>query len=119
MRFVEPLVRPADDGTRVMGSPTTSLVWGRVTQVLGSNLFGSSYVLRGDEVILGREKGEITFPTDRYMSGRHGSVTRRVDGYFLNDLGSSNGTFVRLKGAQPVRPGQYIVAGKQLLRFES
>jgi len=118
MRFVEPLVPEPDEGTRVMGSPTPSVVWGRLNQVVSTRLTASTFLLTGEQVRIGREKGDITFPGDRYMSGGHAVVIRRSDGYYLKDQGSSNGTFVRIKGRHALQQGRYFLAGRQLFRFE-
>lgn len=118
MRFVDPLVPEPDDGTRVMGSPTPSVVWGRLNQVVSTRLTASTFLLTGEQVRIGREKGDITFPGDRYMSGSHGVVVRRSDGYYLKDQGSSNGTFIRIKGRYALQQGRYFLAGRQLFRFE-
>jgi len=118
MRFVDALVPEPDDGTRVMGSPTPSVVWGRLNQVVSTRLTASTFLLTGEQVRIGREKGDITFPGDRYMSGNHGVVIRRSDGYYLKDQGSSNGTFIRIKGRHTLQRGHYFLAGRQLFRFE-
>ena len=118
MRFVDSLVPEPDEGTRVMGSPTPSVVWGRLNQVVSTRLTASTFLLTGEQVRIGREKGDITFPGDRYMSGSHGVVIRRSDGYYLKDQGSSNGTFIRIKGRHTLQQGRYFLAGRQLFRFE-
>ena len=118
MRFVDALVPEPDDGTRVMGSPTPSVVWGRLSQVVTPRLTASTFLLTGEQVKIGREKGDITFPGDRYMSGSHSVVIRRSDGYYLKDQGSSNGTFIRIKGRQALPQDRYFLAGRQLFRFE-
>ncbi|MFH1533121.1 MAG: FHA domain-containing protein [Pseudomonadota bacterium] len=118
MRFVEPLIPEPDEGTRVMGSPTPSVVWGRLNQVVSTRLTASTFLLTGEQVRIGREKGDITFPGDRYMSGAHAVVVRRSDGYYLKDQTSSNGTFVRIKGRHALQQGRYFLAGRQLFRFE-
>ena len=38
---------------------------------------------------------------------------------FLKDLGSSNGTYLRLSKATPVRRGMLVLAGQQLFRVEN
>ncbi len=118
MRFVDALVSEPDDGTRVMGSPTPSVVWGRLSQVVTPRLTASTFLLTGEQVKIGREKGDITFPGDRYMSGSHSVVIRRSDGYYVKDQGSSNGTFIRIKGRQALPQDCYFLAGRQLFRFE-
>ena len=57
------------------------------------------------------------------VSRRHARITLREGQYFLEDLGSTNGTFVnrgkRLPPGyrQPLRDGDEIIVGKTFLRF--
>ena len=53
------------------------------------------------------------------MSGSHAKVEVGGDGRFtLTDNGSKNGTYLRVKGSQPLGHGDYLFLGKQLLRVE-
>ena len=60
----------------------------------------------------------MTFPGDRYVSGRHARVDVGEAAVTLTDLGSSNGTFVRLNGPTEIGPGDQVLLGMQLLRVE-
>ncbi len=37
---------------------------------------------------------------------------------YLNDVGSSNGTFVRLRGDHVLQPGDVLLMGQQLFRVD-
>lgn len=111
------LVSTDEPETQILGSPIRSAPWGRLTQVVDENLSGSSFLLSGDKVFLGRERGNITFPGDRYVSGTHAVVTRKESGTTLNDVGSSNGTYLQVKGSMMIRSGQFFLAGRQLFRL--
>ncbi|MFN2482113.1 MAG: FHA domain-containing protein [Pyrinomonadaceae bacterium] len=58
------------------------------------------------------------------VSRRHARVTRRGAQYFIEDLGSTNGTFINrgrrlLPGdRQPLNDGDEIIIGKTFLRFQ-
>lgn len=72
-------------------------------------------------VTVGRDAGAVNaaLPTDRAVSRRHAVVRRRDDGEFeLEDLASSNGTFVDGRAIEtPTRiaAGQPFVVGRTML----
>jgi len=73
----------------------------------------------GGETVLGRVTGDITFPDDDYMSGRHARIIRKGNQYILTDEGSRNGTFIRIAGEVELKPGDMILVGKQLFLFDA
>ncbi|MGZ3428103.1 MAG: FHA domain-containing protein [Polyangia bacterium] len=107
---------PLEDGTDVMGSPNPGY-WGRLALIVGRDQDGSAFPLFGDSVTLGRERGDILFPEDGYVSGQHARVELRDGRVYLSDLNSSNGTFVRVRGERVVKPGGAILMGQQLFRI--
>ncbi len=90
----------------------------QVTQNLRGGTTGWAFRLDGESVVVGREGNDINFPEDPFISGRHAEL--RVTGGVLSvtDLGSRNGTFVRVNGEQVLRHGDYVFLGQQLLRVE-
>ena len=78
---------------------------------------GEVYELREDTVI-GRSSGDIVFAHDGFMSGRHARIVRRDGKFVLMDERSRNGTFIKIKGEIELQPGDMILIGKQLFRFE-
>ncbi|MGB0591927.1 MAG: FHA domain-containing protein [Myxococcota bacterium] len=109
---------PDREGTLPLGSPVPKDAWGRLVQLLGPERLGQAFVLRGKEVFIGRERGDIRFPLDGYVSGSHAVLSKTGSGVSLRDLGSSNGTFIRLREDRLLRQGDFILVGQQLLRFE-
>jgi pSer/pThr/pTyr-binding forkhead associated (FHA) protein len=67
---------------------------------------------------MGRERGDILFPEDGYVSGTHARITLRDGRVYLADVGSSNGTFLRVRGERAVSSGGFILMGQQLFRAE-
>ena len=57
-------------------------------------LKGNGSAINAADEFLGRERGDILFPEDGYVSGLHCRLTWDGQRLFLTDLGSSNGTFV-------------------------
>jgi pSer/pThr/pTyr-binding forkhead associated (FHA) protein len=107
---------PLEDGTDIMGSPNPGY-WGRLALIVGRDQEGSAFPLFGDSVTLGRERGDILFPEDGYVSGAHARVELRDGRVYLADLQSSNGTFVRVRGERAVKAGAAILMGQQLFRI--
>ncbi len=111
------VIASSEDGVQVLGSPAGPKAWGRLTQVITDDENGSSFLLTSENVFLGRERGNITFPGDRYISGTHAVIARRADGTYLRDVGSSNGTYIRVPGDMVIESGQYFLAGRQLFKL--
>lgn len=118
IREVMKTVSYEEDGTLSLGSPIGPDTWARLAQQVGPDEWGDVFLLSGDEIFLGRERGDITFPEDGYVSGSHAVIARRAGRFFLKDLGSSNGTYVRLKHTVPLHHGDLVLAGQQLFRVE-
>lgn len=110
-----PVPAPTEDGTELMGSPNPGF-WGKLTVIIGRDITGAVFPLLGDSVTIGRERGEINFPDDGYVSGLHARVSIRDSRVFLADLGSSNGSFVKVNGERMVGMESFVLLGQQLFR---
>jgi pSer/pThr/pTyr-binding forkhead associated (FHA) protein len=118
VRF-EPLVAqpPSPDGVERLGSPSKGYV-GRLALIIGRDVTGNAFPIPETGVHIGRERGDILFPEDGYVSGLHCRISRSPDGrIFLTDLGSSNGTFVRIQSDRDLRSLDEILMGQQLFRI--
>jgi len=109
--------QPLEDGTEIMGTPNPGF-WGRLSVIVGRDVDGSAFPLFGESIVLGRERGDILFPEDGYVSGTHSRIALHDDRVFLTDLGSSNGTFLRLRHERVVPTGSFLLMGQQLFRLE-
>lgn len=89
----------------------------RLMLIVDGEATGDEFEIKGDTVV-GRIDGDITFPHDDYMSGRHATIRRNGDKFVLVDEDSRNGSFVRIKKEAELKPGDFILLGKQLFRFE-
>jgi pSer/pThr/pTyr-binding forkhead associated (FHA) protein len=112
----EPLVpqAPAADGVERLGAPSKGYI-GRIALVIGREETGNAFPIPESGVHLGRERGDILFPEDGYVSGLHCRLSWDGQKLFLTDLGSSNGTFVRVSETD-VRSGDVLLMGQQLFR---
>jgi pSer/pThr/pTyr-binding forkhead associated (FHA) protein len=106
-----------EHGVRLFGSAPRE-AWGRLRQLTIAGTTRDVWHLTRPELVLGREEGDVTFPDDEFMSRRHAAVKRVGSKARLEDLGSSNGTFVRIKGDRELKAGDLLRAGDQLLRYE-
>jgi pSer/pThr/pTyr-binding forkhead associated (FHA) protein len=109
--------QPLEDGTEIMGTPNPGF-WGRLSVIVGRDVDGSAFPLFGDAIVLGRERGDILFPEDGYVSGTHARISLVEGQVILSDLGSSNGTFLRLRHERTIPNGAFILMGQQLFRVE-
>ncbi|MBV9608031.1 MAG: FHA domain-containing protein, partial [Acidobacteria bacterium] len=75
------------------------------------------YPVREQQTTFGRTKATFTFPTDTVMSRSHARVYHRGEDFFLEDLGSTNGTFVLARDKTPIPPGTVLSIGGQRLKI--
>ena len=108
-------------GVFLFGTPV-KVPWGRLVQQTTTGAPRDVHHLVRDEVVLGREGADISFPDDEFVSRRHLVLRRTVEGtsvrLLAEDLGSSNGTFLRAREPVLLTHGDLLRLGDQLLRFE-
>ena len=72
--------------------------------------------------VVGRDAASgIRLGRDEFASARHARIEPRQDGVWVNDLGSTNGTYVngaRLKAARLLRPGDVVRIGETELEVQ-
>ncbi len=81
---------------------------------------GMMHPLLEDASLIGRVSGNAVVLPDSSVSSRHARVTRSAEGFFLEDLGSRNGTYVngdRITDKTLLADGDTIRFGKLLLTF--
>jgi diguanylate cyclase (GGDEF)-like protein len=92
-----------------------------LTVLAGINA-GQVYALDGTEHVIGRGTEADIWVEDGGVSRRHARITCRSDGrYFIEDLASTNGTFVDSQRVSvcEIRPGDRIQVGPNVtLRFQ-
>jgi pSer/pThr/pTyr-binding forkhead associated (FHA) protein len=115
---IERTARPAvEHGVVVFGTPVRP-PWARLRQVTPAGVGRDVYHLTRPETVVGRESGDLVFSDDEFMSRRHAQIVYRNGKGVLEDLASSNGTFLRLRGPHGLVSGDLIRMGDELLRFE-
>ncbi len=106
---------PSPDGVERLGSPSKGYV-GRIALVIGRDVTGNAFPIPESGVHLGRERGDILFPEDGYVSGLHCRLSWENGKLMLIDVGSSNGTFIRLREETELKTGDVLLMGQQLFR---
>lgn len=113
-------LRPAvQHGVHVFGAPARPR-HARLSQRTVEGVVRDVFHLHRPETSLGRESADIVFTDDPFLSRRHAvfryDVTTRR--FFLEDLGSYNGTFVAIRGATPLEDGDMLRMGLHMFRIE-
>ncbi len=115
----EAVAAAAATGTAIM--EVASIIKEPVAELVAVNAQGvdenSRFPLLDQEVTWGRNRGTYIFPEDGFMSRAHAKVYQRGDSFFLEDVGSRNGTFIKVRGRSPVPVGATVLVGGQLLKI--
>ncbi len=117
---LEPLPRPPhpeERGVRPWGSSDPGYRF-RLSQLLEGGGLGEIFPLHEGENAVGREAGEVTFPSDLFVSARHARIDVAGDDVTLSDAGSSNGIFLKIAGSTDLVTGDLLLVGAQLLRID-
>lgn len=79
---------------------------------------GVVFPVTGERFDIGRRTGTLLFEDDGYLSERHVRLERRQGSFWLVDLDSLNGVFVRIRQREELFPGAKLLVGMELLRFD-
>jgi hypothetical protein len=98
-------------------------VTGRLVVVKSADLQnGEGFELNSVQLTIGRgNQNDIPIATDEYASARHARFEPRQDGVWVQDLGSTNGTFLngtRLDRPRRLAQGDIVRVGETDLRYE-
>jgi len=117
IRFENLAPLPASsDGVERLGSPSKGYI-GRIALVIGRDANGNAFPVPETGLHLGRERGDVLFPEDGYVSGLHCRFAPQNGQMYLTDLGSSNGSFLRISGETEVTDSDVLLMGQQLFRI--
>ena len=111
------MIPAVQHGVLMFGSPHRN-PWGRLRQFTVAGIFSDCFHLHQPQVVIGREEGDLLFTDDQFMSRSHLQITLDGDQAWIEDLGSSNGTFLRIREPHALQDGDLIRIGDQLLRLE-
>lgn len=113
-----PLSGTPPGGTQVFGaSPVAAApAQARLVVLKEEGGDGEEFPLGEKETVLGRTQGNHTFPDDLFMSSTHARISVSDSDYTLEDLNSTNGTYVQVTKRKLARDGDTLLLGGQLLR---
>jgi len=84
---------------------------------------GDELTLNSSALRLGRgSDNDVNLARDEYASSKHARVEPRRDGVWVEDIGSTNGTYlngIRLTRAKKLAPGDIVRIGETELRYET
>jgi len=118
----EPVAKPAATPKPVIAKPSRGS--GRrvptMLTVTEGSLAGTTVSLSESGVLLGRNPECTLVLDDDFASGRHARIFRRDGGWFVEDLGSTNGTFLgksKLTEPMHVEVGSTLRIGKTIFEL--
>lgn len=114
-----PTIRPVSNAA-LIHRPSRSRRGPTALTVVEGALRGTTVPLKESGVLLGRNPECSLVLDDEYASGRHARVFRSEAGWFVEDLGSTNGTYVageRLTAPRPVDEGTQLRIGTTVLEL--
>ncbi len=91
-----------------------------VLVVTAGGLAGTRIGLTGAPVLIGRADDSTLVLTDDYASTRHARISQQEGVWFVEDLGSTNGTYLgqhKLGGPTPLEVGVPIRIGKTVMEL--
>jgi hypothetical protein len=84
---------------------------------------GTDFELNSAQLTIGRgRQNDVAIGTDEYASARHARFEPRQDGVWVQDLGSTNGTYLngaRLDRPRRLTPGDVVRVGETDLRYDA
>lgn len=108
-------VRDGDEfrvGESLLRYSAQSSGWGAVTCYPMSGTTCNTTPIGGSGLVVGRENADIELPEDTFVSGAHCRFSCRDEGLFIEDMGSANGTYSRLRPSEAVPYGSLLLLGQ-------
>ncbi len=100
-----------------LGKAPGQRYWGRLRQRVGPNIDGNVFLLDQPQVQLGRDEGDILVEDDPFLSSKHAQLRWDGKACVLEDLKSSNGTFLRMGNSVVLKKDDRFIAGQHVFKF--
>lgn len=115
----------SDDGEEFCGRDMEPLAY--IDVLRSDGVTGVRFPVTREATVIGRESRKnpqhesvtISLTGDTSASVTHARVVRHEGTFYLDDLGSRNGTYIHLVGKQALRSGDELMAGTVRLRVEA
>tara|TARA_B100000029_G_scaffold453115_2_gene478695 strand:+ start:721 stop:1374 length:654 start_codon:yes stop_codon:yes gene_type:complete len=91
--------------------------WGRLRQRLGPTTDANVFLLDQPSMKIGRSDGSIVIDDDPFLSSQHAQIRWDGEHCILEDLKSSNGTFLRMGNSVVLRNEDRFIAGQHVFKF--
>ena len=106
-----------------LGTETPQIEAGRLVVVKSPALDeGDELVLDSSALLVGRgSRNDVNLGRDEYASSEHARIEPRRDGVWLEDVGSTNGTYlngIRLTHPKRLAAGDVVRVGETELRYD-
>lgn len=114
--------KEVDEPTPVEAAPAPQRALATKLVVTEGPLTGRTIDLHGRPLLIGRAQDADLILEDDYASGRHARLFPQGSRWFLEDLGSTNGTFVQgnqLTRTMPIDPGTGVRIGKTVMELKA
>ncbi len=117
--ILPPAPPPPPDGTIRLGAPRPAGPAAVIEEWLEGAVAGPVFVRAGPSITIGRTGCAVNLGDDTFLSQAHAELLLEADGGVrLRDLGSSNGTFVKVPphAERELRDGDCVRMGREVLR---
>jgi len=109
--------KPSNSGSesRSSAKPPTRL------RVVSGPLKGTSLPLSNASIVIGRQPGCTLVLDDDYSSSRHARIFPQDNQWYVEDLGSTNGTFIndhQVTGMVPLEVGVGVKIGRTVVELQ-
>ncbi len=108
---------PPVDGSRQVLGGSANTPCGRLTFLRRDGSAGPVHDLPAGKTIIGRTDGHLNFPHDARLSRRHVRFFASDRGVSVEDLGSRNGTYLRVRGRSELEIGDALRIGSAGLQI--
>lgn len=115
--------RAAPSGAPVPSQPPprrTKKAPGKAVVIEGTSLKGKSFPLTGELTIGRSDQCQVRVEGDTYVSSVHARIFARDSSYMVEDLGSTNGTYLnrrRITAPAELQRGDRVKVGKTVLEM--